>query len=177
MTEGRIILTPPPQNESFGTTAVDLRLGDTISIPKEGQCINIDPSQIPIANTLKTFYDDKLIQNDLYVLKPGKFILSKTQEYISLPIKKDEITGYYLAARVEGKSSWARCGLLVHFTAPTIHAGFKGTITLEIINLGLYGFTLRAGMSICQLIFELVLGEPEESPSAFKGQSHPVGSM
>ncbi|MEW6235770.1 MAG: dCTP deaminase [Candidatus Omnitrophota bacterium] len=175
--EKRIVLTPLPQNESFGTTAVDLRLGNTISIPQVGNCFNLDLSKGSIAGTLKKICNDKSVKEDPFVLEPQKFVLSQTLETISIPIKKDEITGYYLAARVEGKSSLARCGLLVHFTAPTIHAGFEGTITLEIINLGIYALTLQPRMTICQLIFELVLGKPEESPSAFQGQSHPVGSI
>ena len=72
-----------------------------------------------------------------------------------------------LAARVEGKSSLARLGLGVHVTAPTIHAGFVGTIQLEIINHGPMHIKLRAGMPICQLIFETTKGMPE---TAYKGQ-------
>jgi dCTP deaminase len=82
-----------------------------------------------------------------------------------------------LAARIEGKSSYARCGLLVHFTAPTIHAGFKGTITLEIMNLGPYAISLRPQMPICQLIIEEVRGVPFRSDSQFQGQSQPAGGL
>jgi dCTP deaminase len=80
-----------------------------------------------------------------------------------------------LAARVEGKSSLARCGLLVHFTAPTIHAGFEGTITLEMINLGAYPILLYPGMEISQLIVEQVVGTPRAAASQFQSQSTPVG--
>jgi dCTP deaminase len=61
---------------------------------------------------------------------------------------------------VEGKSSLARIGLGVHVTAPTIHAGFEGLITLEIKNHGTAAIRLRPGMPICQLIFESVFGTP-----------------
>ncbi|HZU88717.1 MAG TPA: hypothetical protein VE993_05615 [Stellaceae bacterium] len=63
-------------------------------------------------------------------------------------------------ARVEGKSSLARLGLGVHLTAPTIHAGFKGQIQLEIVNFGPHEIILNVGMPICQLIFELTFGTP-----------------
>ena len=66
-----------------------------------------------------------------------------------------------VAARVEGKSSLARLGLAVHVTAPTIHAGFEGQSQLEVINHGRLPIRLRAGMAICQLIFEQTLGFPE----------------
>jgi dCTP deaminase len=80
-----------------------------------------------------------------------------------------------LAARIEGKSSFARCGLLVHFTAPTVHAGFDGTLTLEMINLGNAGIALYEGMSISQLILETVVGDPQAHPSQFQGQATPAG--
>ncbi|MCX5634727.1 MAG: hypothetical protein NTW55_02640 [Planctomycetota bacterium] len=81
----------------------------------------------------------------------------------------------YLAARIEGKSSRARCGVLVHFTAPTVHAGWKGRLTLEMINLGLAPFLLTPDMPIAQLILEEVKGRIELMPSQFQNQSSPTG--
>jgi len=80
-----------------------------------------------------------------------------------------------LAARIEGRSSLARFGLIVHCTAPTIHAEFSGNITLEITNLGSYPIMLRPGMRICQLIVETVEGVPVEAKSQFHGQQEPAG--
>lgn len=94
-------------------------------------------------------------------------------ERVTLPI----VPSKTLAARIEGKSSVARCGLLVHFTAPTVHAGFDGTLTLEMINLGNAGFTLFPGLAICQLILEIVSGDPIANPSQFQGQSTPAGTQ
>jgi dCTP deaminase len=91
---------------------------------------------------------------------------------VGLPVK---IGQPVLAARVEGKSSFARCGLIVHFTAPTIHAGFDGRITLEMINLGEYPIMLYPGMTVCQLIVEEVKGTPLHQASQFQGQTRPVG--
>src|SRR6202034_2954534 len=93
----------------------------------------------------------QVIPADGYSLVPKKLILGWSAEYIDL--RNDA----RLAARVEGKSSLARLGLGVHVTAPTIHAGFDGRIRLEIINHGLIPIRLRAGMRICQLIFEQTL--------------------
>ena len=172
--EGRIVLNPSP-DPPFDTTAIDLRLGDLIQVPKtDKKDAFIDPQSDSIINTLNYLYYKEKIREH-YLLEPNKFILSKTFESVSLPSLPDE-NGYYLAARVEGKSSLARCGLLIHFTAPTIHAGFEGTITLEIINLGAFPIKLRSKMLICQLIFETVLGKPYENPSEFQGQSNPDGS-
>jgi dCTP deaminase len=88
-------------------------------------------------------------------------VLGWTAEYINIP------TDARLAARVEGKSSLARIGIGVHLTAPTIHAGFKGQIRLEIVNHGPVPIILKPGMRICQLVFELTLGTPE---GGYKGQ-------
>jgi dCTP deaminase len=63
----------------------------------------------------------------------------------------------------------------VHFTAPTIHAGYEGTITLEIINHGPFHILLYPNMRICQLIVEQVGGVPEAKKSQFHGQIRPGG--
>jgi dCTP deaminase len=107
------------------------------------------------------------------VLRPNKLVLGKTLERVEFPLQSDGSVS--LAARVEGKSSYARCGLLVHFTAPTIHAGFAGTITLELINLGPLDIALYPHMPICQLIIEQVAGTPFRNDSQFQGQSRPGG--
>ena len=100
------------------------------------------------------------------------FILGQTLERVHLPIRE---TRPCYAARIEGRSSFARIGLLVHFTAPTIHSGFEGTIALEMINLAEYPISLFPGMEICQLIIEPVSTMPFRNPSAFQSQSTPTG--
>ncbi len=102
---------------------------------------------------------------DGYVLEPGVFVLGWTAENVELP------TETRIAARVEGKSSLARLGIGIHITAPTIHAGFKGSIQLEICNHGKLRVRLIHGMPVCQLIFEQTLGTPEKGYSGqFFGQ-------
>jgi len=101
-------------------------------------------------------------------------VLGKTLERVELPILTE---GTSLAARIEGKSSFARCGLLVHFTAPTIHAGFKGTFTVELINLGTLDIALYPNMPFCQLIVEQVYRSPFGNESQFHGQVTPGGAQ
>jgi dCTP deaminase len=105
--------------------------------------------------------DQNTIPEDGYILNNGKLVLGWTVETIKLPLNAR------LAARVEGKSSLARFGLGIHITAPTIHAGFRGRIRLEIFNNNIVPIRLRAGMRICQLIFELTLGTPDKG---YQGQ-------
>lgn len=92
-------------------------------------------------------------------MEPGSFVLGWTEENIELPVHAR------LAARVEGKSSLARLGIGIHITAPTIHAGFKGPIQLEICNHGPIRVKLMGNMPVCQLIFEQTLGTPDKGYS------------
>jgi dCTP deaminase len=178
--EGRLRINPDPTPRHpaeagcpYNTTAVDLRLGRQLSIPKGG----------PYAYDLRRggiaqFLAETSERVDLdetrggYPLARDQFILGHTLEEVELTIRPDQPT---LAARIEGRSSFARCGLLVHFTAPTVHAGFKGTLTLEMRNLGPVEIVLYPGMPICQLIIEEVKGTPIEAPSQFQGQKTPPG--
>jgi dCTP deaminase len=90
--------------------------------------------------------DDKIA--DTVHLRPGEFALARTTETVDIPA--------HLVARVEGKSSWARRGLLVHITAGFIDPGFYGTITLELCNLAAKPLELPVGCAIAQLsILEL----------------------
>jgi dCTP deaminase len=161
-----------PAQKPFNTSAVDLRLGTEVQVPKPKYPVQLDLRKLHIARFLQdTSERFVLTEEQPFVLKHGELVLANTLETVNFPIGGRRCFG----ARVEGKSSLARCGILVHFTAPTIHAGFRGTITLEIINLGPYEFLLYPGMFVCQLIVEEVLGNPADAPNQFAGQTHPAG--
>ncbi len=169
--EGRLIISPEPQARDYDTTAVNLHLGVGLAIPKGGS-FNYDLTKPGFATFLSRNCEHLDIPATGYPLEPNKFVLGITTERVGLPL----IPGKTLAARIEGKSSAARCGLLVHFTAPTVHSGWDGPLALEMINLGYADFTLRPGMAICQLILEVVLGDPTANPSQFQGQAKPSGT-
>lgn len=183
MDRGWLKITPEPSPRQKGvggpkcpyqTSAVDLCLGAEISYFNEGIPAQIDLRKGDF-NTMfgPLSVSTKLTQEQPFVLRPSKLVLGKTLEHVELPLQPDSTTS--LAARVEGKSSYARCGLLVHFTAPTVHAGFAGTITLELINLGPLDIALYPNMPICQLIIEQVVGTPFRNDSQFQGQNKPGG--
>jgi dCTP deaminase len=180
---GLIVIEPQPQPREPGigqvcpyqTSAVDLTLGTEISYfkPKRKAPVNIDLREGKFADLFIPYSVKTIISEEQpFVLVSGRFILARTQETVTLPLDKPTC----LAARVEGKSSYSRCGLLVHFTAPTIHAGFSGVITLELINFGPLPISLYPGMPICQLIIEKVEGVPFRNDSQFQGQSQTSGA-
>jgi dCTP deaminase len=109
-----------------------------------------------------------------FVLHPGEFVLGATYEAVTLP---DDI-----AARLEGKSSLGRLGLLTHSTAGFIDPGFSGHVTLELSNVATLPITLWPGMKIGQLCF-FRLSSPAEHPygsdkygSRYQGQRGPTAS-
>lgn len=178
MAAGRLVIdpTPPldPTTDPYNTTAIDLRLHHEILIPKK----------LPFAIDLRSGgsiaelfhegnYEKRVIhEGESWTLDPQRFILGRTLESVELP----QLPGHRpLAARVEGRSGFARLGLLVHFTAPTIHAQFRGPIALEMLNLGPNPINLWRGAGICQLILEEVTTPPITSKSKFRGQTGPGG--
>ena len=178
-----IIPEPLPRRKEIGTTSrcpydthsVDLRLGNEITIPKLGAVSYDFSGSGSIAETIARNSEKRtLLENQPYHLEKGKLVLAQTFEEIGLPIDNGPP---YLAARIEGKSSRARCGILVHFTAPTIHPDWRGKITLEIMNLGETPFLLHSQMPIAQLIVEQVMGEILTNPSQFEGQITPEGTQ
>ena len=90
-----------------------------------------------------------------FVLQPKQFILGVTLEEIEVP---DDI-----GARIEGRSSWGRLGIIIHSTAGYIDPGFRGRLTLEISNIGMLPVLLYPKMRICQIAFES-LSSPAKIP-------------
>jgi dCTP deaminase len=135
-------------------------------------------------NNLYPFIDVRQAQEDLtelveigdapFILHPGEFVLGSTLERIRLP---DD-----LVARLEGKSSLGRLGLLIHSTAGFIDPGWDGHVTLELSNVANLPITIYRGMKIGQLSF-MELSEPAASPygsdalgSKYQGQRGPTPS-
>jgi dCTP deaminase len=136
-------------------------------------------------NARYAFIDVKEPQEDLtelveidddrpFILHPGEFVLGSTLERIGLP---DD-----LVARLEGKSSLGRLGLLIHSTAGFIDPGWDGHVTLELSNVANLPITIYHGMKIGQVSF-MQLSEPAESPygtgelgSKYQGQMGPTPS-
>lgn len=179
--DDKIEIDPPPQEEQFSTSALDLKLGDGFykwdeNLQTKGFNPNLNIAEQSFGDTAKNFLTEAETQSDGSVILPpdGQApILATTRERIYLP--KDNL----IAARVEGRSSLARLGLFVHITAPTIHLDFSGDITLEFFNVGPFCLELTPHkLRPCQLVLERVESKPEQDLSSqFKNQTHPSGEQ
>ena len=116
----------------------------------------------------------EVASDEPFILHPGEFVLGSTFEFVSLP---DDI-----AARLEGKSSLGRLGLLTHSTAGFVDPGFQGHVTLELSNVATLPIKLWPGMKIGQLCF-FQLSSASENPygsakygSRYQGQRGPTAS-
>ncbi len=121
--------------------SIDLRLGDSFRVFHNHRVTSIDLRDPPANLTEEVVIED----GDAFVIHPGEFCLGRTLEYVELP---DD-----LVARIEGKSSLGRLGLIVHATAGFCDPGFKGTLTLELNNLTRVPIKLYPGLPIAQLSF------------------------
>jgi len=161
---GRIVIRPWDPG-LVQPASVDLRLGDSFRVFHNHRAAAIDLREPPTNLTEEVVTRD----GEAFVIHPGEFVLGRTLEYVELP---DDVV-----ARIEGRSSLGRLGLIVHATAGFVDPGFKGTLTLEIANLTRIPIKLYAGGPIAQLSF-MALDAPAERPygSAELG-SHYQGQM
>ena len=167
--EGRITIDPIG-DDAVQPSSVDLR---------------VDSEFLVFNNHLDPYIDVRDEQPDLtdpveatdeqpFILHPGEFVLGSTLEKVTLP--KD------LVARIEGKSSLGRLGLLVHATAGFVDAGFSGWLTLELSNVANLPIAIYPGMKIGQLAFFQLDREAEhaygdaELGSKYQGQRGPTAS-
>jgi len=156
---GHLIIDPDPPAANLSPSALDLRVGYDFkkwkAMPSGADVtINLSRARIP---EYGQFAEKVKPDHDGFITIPRDgFLLAMTLEKIRLPITSR------LAGRVEGRSSFARLGLAVHITAPTVHAGFEGRVVLEIKNLGPFVLKLEPGKTrICQLILEKVSSTPQ----------------
>ncbi len=166
---GRIILDPY-EPVMIQPSSIDVRLDRFFRLFDNHKYAVIDPAQDQpdLTHLVEPEGDEP------FVLHPGEFVLGSTYEAVTLP---DDV-----AARLEGKSSLGRLGLLTHSTAGFIDPGFTGHVTLELSNVATLPIKLWPGMKIGQLCF-FRLSSPAERPygsgasgSRYQGQRGPTAS-
>jgi dCTP deaminase len=160
-----------PYDESMiQPSSIDFRLDRFFRVFENHRYPHIDPAadQSDLTRVVEPDGDEP------FILHPGEFVLGSTFEVVTLP---DDI-----AARVEGKSSLGRLGLLTHATAGFVDPGFSGHVTLELANVATLPIKLYPGMKIGQLCF-FRLSSPAEHPygsekygSRYQGQRGPTPS-
>ena len=165
---GRIGIDPLLE-DGIQPSSVDVRLGSSFRVFANHRYPYIDVRQDQPELT-------ELIEagDEPFVLHPGEFVLGSTLERITLPAD--------IVARLEGKSSLARLGLVIHSTAGFIDAGFDGDVTLELSNVATLPILLYPGMKVAQFAF-FALDKPAERPygsgasgSKYQGQAGPTAS-
>lgn len=141
---GRIVIEPLENRAvQIQPCSVDLRLGPDFAVFRSSSTALIDPDVHNAGDFTETVHVN---DGGTFVLHPGEFVLASTIEKVTVP---DD-----LLAKVDGRSSLGRLAILIHATAGFIDPGFRGTITLELSNVGRLPVALRPGMRICQVSFE-----------------------
>src|SRR3954469_3604577 len=140
LAEGRVKIEPFDE-AMIQPASVDLKLGPSFRVFHNFRVESIDLADPPQGLTEHV----EIADDEPFVVHPGEFVLGRTTERVELP---DDVV-----ARVEGKSSLGRLGLIVHATAGFIDPGWKGTLTLELNNLTRVPIKLYPGLLIAQLSF------------------------
>jgi dCTP deaminase len=166
---GRIKVEPYDRSD-LQPSSVDLHLDRSFRVFRNNRYPYIDVrSAQPDLTELISVADE-----EAFVLHPGEFVLGQTLEWVELP---DD-----LVARLEGKSSLGRLGLLIHSTAGYVDPGWNGKLTLELSNVANLPIALYFGMRIGQISF-LTMSSPVDRPygsaglgSKYQGQAEPTAS-
>lgn len=169
MLAGRIRIEPLDPDD-IQPSSVDLHLGPKFQVFRNSRYPYIDPTmeQEGLMELVEARGDEP------FVLHPGEFVLGATAECVTLP---DDIV-----ARLEGKSSLGRLGLLIHSTAGYVDPGWNGTLTLELSNVAKLPIVLVPGMPIGQISFTRMttpVDRPYGTPglgSRYQGQTEPTPS-
>jgi len=155
----------------LGPSSFDLRLGYEFGVLETRKIKAIDTRQMEKYSDIKE--TKKVTPGEGMVVHPGEFVLGSTLEVVKVPDN--------MVARIEGRSSYARLGLIPHAAAGFVDAGFEGKITLEIQNLGNVPITIYPEERFCQVAFEKMSSEAEnpygeKSDSKYQGQRGATGS-
>lgn len=199
--EDPLVIVPEPTDlRSFGSAAVDLRLGTWFLTLRQGRMPYMDPGGWQHDKTYDTTDSNYANPQERSETEPeiGLASFPETNPSMAQLTKYHYVAfgeSYYLhpgsfalgvtlewirlradlAGYVIGKSSWGRRGLIIA-TATGVHPGFKGCLTLELTNVGEIPIAIKPGMKICQLFLHRVETRPEEykNESQFLGLRKPI---
>jgi dCTP deaminase len=174
---GYLAITPTPDVSKIKGISVDLRLGYQFRVFTDHNTgfIDLSGQKKDLENTVNRIMgaEINLTEDEIFYLHPGELALASTLESVSIP---DDLVGW-----LDGRSSLARLGLMVHVTAHRIDPGWNGQIVLEMHNMGKLPLGLRPGMDICAINFE-TMTSPAARPyhkradAKYKNQTGAVAS-
>ncbi len=155
----------------LGPSSFDLRLGYEFGVLNNRKLEMIDTKNMEKYGDF--INGERHSAEEGVVIHPGEFLLGSTLETLNVPDN--------LVARVEGRSSYGRLGIIVHATAGYIDPGFEGDITLEMQNLGNAPVKLYPEDRVCQVVFETMTSEAEtpygsKKDTKYMGQTGATGS-
>lgn len=174
---GDIVIAPSPTDISISGVTVDVRLGNKFRVFEDHQAPFIDLSgpKHQVQAALDTVMSDEIEIDDdkAFFLHPGELAIAVTHESITLPAN--------MVGWLDGRSSLARLGLMVHVTAHRIDPGWSGNIVLEFFNSGKLPLALKPKMKIGAVSFELLSDFAEKPYNAredakYRGQDGAVAS-
>jgi dCTP deaminase len=169
LADGRIVIDPLDDRD-VQPSSVDLRVDRFFRVFRNDTTPYIDPKE-PQEDLTELV---EVADGKAFILHPGEFVLGSTLEVVTLP---DD-----LVARLEGKSSLGRLGLLIHSTAGFVDAGWSGHLTLELSNVANLPIAIYPGMKIGQISFIRMTSRAErpygsrETRSKYQGQRGPTPS-
>jgi len=166
-----------------------VKRGDLKIEPYDPACVQPSTYDLHLGGEFRVFSSHKMTHIDLrekssmteivkadrkhgFVLHPGEFVLGSTEEVFKIPND--------VAAKLEGKSSLGRLGLVVHATAGYIDPGFRGQITFEMSNMNMVPMVLYPGMKVAQICFFMMSSRVErpygKAGNKYQGQMGPTES-
>lgn len=175
--KGRLVIDPAPHPDAISGASLDIRLGNSFRVFQDHGTpfIDLSGSREQIETTLNGVMSDEIVleEGKAFFLHPGQLALAVTHESVTLP---DDLIGW-----LDGRSSLARLGLMVHATAHRIDPGWSGQIVLECFNAGKLPLAMRPGMTVGAINLE-ELSSPALRPynkrvnAKYKGQTGALAS-
>ena len=175
--QGKISIEPRPASERISGVSVDLHLGNRFRAFSDYAASHIDLSgrREEVDEAINRIMSKEICIPDdqAFFLHPGELALAVTVEKIEIA---DDLVGW-----LDGRSSLARLGLMVHVTAHRIDPGWSGAVVLECFNSGKLPLALRPGMAICAISFEMLSGPAlrpyrKRKDAKYKEQTGPLPS-
>lgn len=138
------LVITPLKIDQIGPSSADVHLGHEFIVFRRALITSLDIMNVELTRNVHQFQEKvRISKGERFVLHPNQLVLGATREYIALPTN--------ISATITGRSTWGRTGLIIA-TATKIDPGFKGCVTLELMNGGVLPLVLYPGLRVAQLV-------------------------